>query len=529
VILHIARHRFLSNLITLRFSASFVLCILLFAASAFILSGEYRERLEEYDAARGEMEKRIQEITVFSRLSVGVFRSPSPLSVLCEGADKRLGTGFNVGFDSAPSIAEAQTVRNPLLAVFPSFDGTAVVEVVLSLLAVFLAYNSISGQREEGTLKLILSGTIPRHVVLAGEFIGGMASAVLPLLTGFAVSLVIIVASPSIRLDGKDFLIAGLLAALAALYLSVFFTLGLLLSSRIRRSVTVLILMLVTWVITVIVWPQAANYTARRIVPVTDKSEIDRQAQELRYKWVEEMNRYAREHPWPMRPILANLAGEFPDAERILHGVERQRQVYTGSWPYAFSYYFGPRELVEWYLDGSIYGHRLRMEYEDRIWQVHRDYLGRLEKQAGFARILSLLSPSSSYYRAAAHLTGTSEGAYLSFIEATSRYRRELIAYMKDKEGLDSYLLFTRKPAREFPSARDILEMNRLRGPEAVRTLAEYPIEPLPLDDLPGFAFEARDLSRGIAAALPEISMLAVYSGLFLLLSWVLFLRADVR
>ena len=530
MIFRIAIHRFVSNLLTMRFSLSFALTVILFASSAFILAGEYGDRLEEYRATVTDAEQRLHDTPVFSELSVPVIRPPSPLSTLCEGADKRLGASFTVAFDRAPTVSEEETVRNPLLAVFPSFDGMGVVEIILSLLVIFLAYNSISGQREQGTLKLVLSFGAPRHAILAGEFIGGMASATLPLIAGFVVSIIILVLHPFVAFIGRDYLIAGMLAALSVVYLSVFFTFGMMLSTRIRRSATILILTLVAWVVAVFVVPHSAVYIARMAVHVPDKAEIDNRARELQSEWGDKMNRYAQSHPWPIRTIQAELSGsDLKESMAFLRRCERERNVYTGSWPYAYRYYFGPREMVQWYIDGSIYGHNLRIEYEDRIWQLYRDYLSQLDRQAKASWLLSTLSPSFTFYRTAAHLSGTSEVSYISFVEAAAAYRSELIRYMKGKGGLDSYLLFTRKPVNEFPTAREIVEIRKNRGEKAVFDMMNYPVSPLDLGDLLRFSFDSRDVGRGLAAAIPGIASLIMMSVLFAALAWALFLRSDVR
>ena len=527
----IAKHRFLSNIFTFRFTISFVLCVILFAASTVILVQDYVERLTEYKASVQKTEDSLKtDYYVFSRLHIGVVRPPSPLSVFSEGADKRLGVGFDVGFDSAPTIAEETNTRNPLLMVFPSLDVMTIVEIILSLLVVFLAYNVISGEREQGTLKQVLSYSVPRHTILLGNFIGSMASVILPLIVGMLISLIIINLNPAVQLSGNDYMGLFGLFILAVLFLSSFFSLGMLLSSRIRRSSTVLILMLVVWVVTVIILPNTAVYLAQQIISIPDKAAIDRQAESLRSEWAEDMNKYSKEHPSVQIELMKTLSNDYSEQDlRFLRSVERQRSVYTGMWPYAYTYYFGPREMVEWYLDGSIYGHNLRMDYEDRIWKLYQDYQRKLEKQAGFARALSLISPSWSFYHAGTYVAHTGEAEYLRFLESADRYRSELITYMKNNGGLDSYLLFTRKPVGEFPTARELIELRKSRGEEAVKEIADYKVEPLDLSGMPRFSVPGINFFQMFSSTLPELLILIFFNVIFFLLAWVTFLRADVR
>jgi len=517
----------------MRFTISFTLCVVLFAASTFILIRDYTERLEQYQTSVQENGNALKETYVFAQLRVGIDRPPSPLSIICEGADKRLGTSVTVAFDRAPTIAEERSTRNPLLAVFPSLDLITIIEIILSLLVLFFAYDTISGEREQGTLKLVLSNDIPRYTVLLGNFFGGMASVVLPMVIGLLLSFLIIFNSSMINFNLNDYLRMILIFILAVLYVSAFYSLGMLLSSRIRRSATVLILLLFIWVVSVVIMPNTAIYLARYVSQVPDRAVIDSQAEQLEQEWMNDMDKYAEEHPHPLRSPQGLFANYTEQDRNFLNSVERSRSVYTGRWPYAYTLYYNPKELMEWYLDGSIYGHNLRMDYEDRIWQLYKDYQTKLEKQSMYARVFSLLSVSRLFYNATSSLAGTNEAEYLNFIQQASDYRSALISYMKDKGGLDSYLLFTRKPVDFFLDAKELLSIRDSQGTEKAKetigTMMNYEVEPLDLSDLPRFGFSSAGIVISVARVLPEIMILIFMNMIFFLLAWVSFLRADVR
>ncbi|MFC1537810.1 ABC transporter permease subunit [Candidatus Latescibacterota bacterium] len=533
MILTIAKQRFLSNIMTMRFTISFILCVVLFVASTFILTQDYTERLRQYQTSVQESENALKEINVYARLETNLNKPPSPLSIINEGGEKRLGSSVAVSFDQAPTVTEQQGTRNPLLAVFPSLDLTTVIEIIISLLVLFFAYNTISGEREQGTMKLILSNNVPRHTVLLGNFIGGMASIVLPMIVGLSVSMIIMYTNPLIALNLNDHIRLLIIFILAVMYLSAFYSLGMLLSSRIRSSATVLILLLFIWVVSVIIVPNSAVYFAKYVSQIPDRALVDSQAEQLEQDWMNDMDIYASEHPHPLRSPRGSLARFTGQDNSFLRGIERNRSVWTGNWPFAYSIYYAPRELMEWYLEGSVYGHNLRMDYEDRIWQLYRDYQTQLEKQTGYARAFSLLSVSRLFYNATSSLAGTSEADYLTFIQQASGYRGNLISYMKDKGGLDSYLLFTRKPVDFYMSARELLDIRDSQSTESAKeTIAQimnYTVEPLDLSDLPRFGYSSAGIVTSIARVLPEIMILIFMNMIFFLLAWVSFLRADVR
>ena len=62
---------------------------------------------------------------------------------------------------------------------------------VLSLIAILFTFDSISGERERGTLRLMLANSIPRHTVLLGKFLGALISISAPLTLAVLMNLLI--------------------------------------------------------------------------------------------------------------------------------------------------------------------------------------------------------------------------------------------------------------------------------------------------------------------------------------------------
>lgn len=504
----IAKHKFLSNIFNFRFIIGFIIIEVLFVASTFIVKQDYKERLEQYRNSITQNENSLQSIYTYARLNVTLNRPPSPLSIICEGADKRLGTSVNVAFDKAPTIAVSKGARNPLLAVFPSLDLITVIEIVLSLLVIFIAYNTISGERENGTLKLILSNKIPRHTILLGNYIGGMTSIVLLLAVGLLLSMIIILTDSMIALSITDCFRIIAIFIFAFLFLSAFYLLCMLISSRIRHSPTVLIILLFIWVVTVAIIPNTAVYLAKNIKPIPDKAEIDGKAEALIAEWRKDMDDYSRKHPLITSEIREIIRKYLKDDYSFLYKLARDRSVYTGGWPYAYSYLFGPREMIEWNYHGSVYGHNLRMDYEDRIWQIYRDYQIKLEEQIRLAKIFSLVSPSWIFSYGSTLIAETGENNYIRFLEKTADYRNELITYMKNKGGLNTYLLFTRKPVDYFPSVRELIGIRDSGGDSRVKEIMNYQVDPLDLSDIPKFGYSNAGIGKSILEALEEIIIL---------------------
>ncbi len=79
-------------------------------------------------------------------------------------------------------VRAGQSSGNIIYAFFPAPDFLYVVRVVLSLVALLFGFDQISREREQGTLKLLLSGPVSRARVLAGKWLGNFLSLAVPFL-----------------------------------------------------------------------------------------------------------------------------------------------------------------------------------------------------------------------------------------------------------------------------------------------------------------------------------------------------------
>jgi len=105
--------------------------------------------------------------------------------------------------------------------------GCSFISTVLSFVALVLAYDSISGEREAGTLRLMLANTIPRYKLLLGKYSGSMLTLAIPLIVGLLVSLIIVIPSKDVAIDAAAWLKILVITLLSLLYLSIFVLLGL--------------------------------------------------------------------------------------------------------------------------------------------------------------------------------------------------------------------------------------------------------------------------------------------------------------
>ena len=133
--------------------------------SAYIQARYYQRVVEDY-ALRQSIHQ-----TENSGQSIVLMRPLQPLLPLFNGAYNILPDEFRLRSDSA-TINPPSGDLMPLDWLFPKIDLSFIIGVLMTLLTILLAHDSIAGDREQGALKLILAGPVRRRTVLAAKLTG---------------------------------------------------------------------------------------------------------------------------------------------------------------------------------------------------------------------------------------------------------------------------------------------------------------------------------------------------------------------
>ncbi|MCY4567704.1 MAG: ABC transporter permease subunit, partial [Candidatus Poribacteria bacterium] len=205
------RRELLNNLMTFRFAAVLLITLLLVVANTVVLIQDYEQRLESYNDAVRTHYQELRAAKTYSTMTILVDRAPNPLSIFNVGLDKRLGNLVGIYHGFMPTLWNAQMhgTDNPFIAFFSSIDIVFIFEVVLSLMGLIFAYDAIAGERERGTLRLVLAQPIGRGQILLAKYISAMACLLVPLILSLLFALILL--TRSIPLSSADFLrIAGI-------------------------------------------------------------------------------------------------------------------------------------------------------------------------------------------------------------------------------------------------------------------------------------------------------------------------------
>ena len=263
MIWEIAKKEMMHHLLSFRFTAAAVLCVLVILTSCVAMYRQYEGRAQDYSlnvARAGE-----------ARASI----PPTLMSVFAWGVEDV--TGKTVDFRQMPMIM-AFGIRAPLNlfdTFFPTFDLSYVVRIVGALLGMGFAFDAVCGEGRSGTLALMLAAGASRRGVLLGKMAGGFPVIVILFFGPMILGLVILALLFSAPLTQEVFSRTLLWGMGSALYLFCFFCLGLLLSCLISTPKVSLMACLVLWTLLIFVAPSAITTLNRAVTRVQSPTRLE--------------------------------------------------------------------------------------------------------------------------------------------------------------------------------------------------------------------------------------------------------------
>lgn len=464
----------LENLLSIRFILSLLLTISLFAASGFVFVNRYEKQSQDYWKKTNENLSALrEESSQLYRLAFykqEVYSKPKPLTLCAEGFEKSLPNCFR--FDVFTSdLPEVKSQSSFILPQFSDIDWVFIISLVLSFVVLVFTYDCICGEKEAGTLRMMLAGSIPRYKVLIAKYFGVMFTVGIPLLAGLLASLIIVVSSKDVALEGWIWLKVFAIVMLSFLYLSIFVLLGMFVSSRSAHSANSMVVLLLVWVGLVILIPSLGRI-------ISDLSARAPTAEELERK-------------------LAEVGDQVSNDARS--GKFGERAGYMSTNPN------DPR-------NNPPARARLKTAGANAKNAALEDHHNKTLAQAFAGRNLTSISPTVIYQRASEAVAGTGINHCVNLHEETKQYQASLKEYIRSKDTEDPNSLHLICP--DEGSAR------------YWKTISHNPVD---FDAVPKFQERDFALGQSLQLAIWDIGLLALFNLVFFAASFVSFLRYDVR
>ena len=438
MIWHITKKEIYHNLTTLRFVLMIILLPVLMVANALIYGfgdSGYREEVNAYNQA---MDRRLSRVKGDAEESLGrlamrgpgeIYKRPSRFKFCADGADELIPNSIPIavpdGAGRGGSVRTAYSWREVwTLEYLPSnhgSDATTLIKIdwvfigiFMSFFVILFTFDTVAGERVQGTLSLMMSNQISRGQVLLAKYLGAFFTLMVPLAIGILMNLLIIYLSGSIPFNSSDYLRVLGMVGLYALHISIFIFLGLFFSSRVSNASTSLVWLLLTWVCSAFIFPSLIGLFVGTLDPIPSIEIVSSRK----------------------RAQLANIEDEFRPTE-LLETTKLSEAPAPDN----------PSAARRW----ATYFTR-RHETKTHIADQHVD---QQLKQARLARELTQISPIVCFQYAMEGLANTGIVSYMNFVKQVRRYRQTFIDFIKteDREDQDSLHIY---PVREGLSQKPV-------------------------------------------------------------------------
>lgn len=397
----ILKKEILNTLLSHEFLMTLGLSLALILGTLVIRAASYKSDVEAYytsQAIYGSLARDYLTAKDLLLRGITVEKRPSPLGIFVEGVDEYFPKAHNISLSSG-FLEKAEAGRQLVNVIFQSFDLVSIIQIVISLMAIFLTYDAICGEQERGTLGLVLSHPVPKRTVILGKICGAFITIAVPLALSFLVSLLILRVQFQVSFTPSEWGRLALIALFLISFTFVFLNIGILISALSSNSATSLISSLFVWAVLIFVVPNFGVLLATGIAKVPPSDVLRREKTDklatAYHEWVQTYESYRAEYGMD-KPIPPNLWNEWE--------VERDEKI-----------------------------RRANSSLEEQ-------YQAKVQEQIRLAQSLSRLSPSFVFYSECAAIAGTDLDAWSDYITRLKQYKSDFVEYSRKKLPNDPFI-----------------------------------------------------------------------------------------
>jgi len=339
--------------------------------------------------------------------------------------------------------------------------------------------------------------------------VGGAASLLIPFILSLLVGALYINLNPNIQWDSSAWAEFGLLTAASVTFITLFYLLGLMISTFSRYPATSILNCLFLWVLLILVIPNLCPHISAQLCRIPSIKEIERRTSEIAARASKTAREYLRESVKRFRSKYGELFSEFEsmkfggigyfyffgrDIEAVDPGIHQEAaQQRAAADPEFKAMMDAFREEVA---KATEERERIKMESK-KLW---KDLETKAALQTKLAKNLACISPFANFVYVARDLTGTGLRSLDYFEQVKGEY-------------VDQFGLYAAKKAQDAQK----------NDPKFTRTSF------FDLGDYPRFDFKEEALKDKLVEVLPYWGILVLFNVVFFVAAFAGFMRYDVR
>lgn len=261
------------NIQSFKLQVTFIIIMVIFTVGSVAYVFQYRDAIEDYHTYSLKMQEEIRKDADVNITRVAVDKrdhlfAPGNIGFIDDSKSQFTPNNIQYNAFNVFGYSISRMTSNPYLYLSNDLNWVFILTIITSFAIMLLSYDSISGEREQQTLKLILSNNVPRGILLFGKYMSIVISCTIMVLPGLLISLIILLLSGILKMNTLiSFEIAMFIAA-AILFISTISALGIFCSVVSRSSNVSLLIGLMLWSVFLIFSPNLAVFTADQLFKI---------------------------------------------------------------------------------------------------------------------------------------------------------------------------------------------------------------------------------------------------------------------
>ena len=442
MIWHIIKRELFDHINSLRFILTVVILSALMVTNAVVHLRAHPKRVRNYSEkitkSANELKSR-SELYALARKGPGdLYKRPSSLAFIADGGDAYLPKNISNGESWSISGQGGEVKSNwwlnygtvnpdatDLRPYATKIDWVFIITYLLSFIPLLFTFDALSGEREQGTLRLCLANPISRPVLLIGKFLGTLITVLIPFVFAVLLNLAVISVDSWTQLSAADWGRLALILLIASCYAGIFVGLGLMVSAGTREPRVSLVVLLLIWVAGVIFMPSTLGTLSTKWMPPVQTMDQFRDARKAALKQINDdygaRMRAVKEKKSPNLPSLSELQKLYETSpEAAMAAAEKLR----GTWETE-----GDEEL-------ELKAELIKGDVEIRE-RLNRERLDAQIAQVQRARAVTRLSPAAIVQYALESMAGTGFNRHLQYLEHVHQHTKQFRQFIVETDRAD--------------------------------------------------------------------------------------------
>ena len=441
MIWHITKRELFDHINSLRFILTVVILSALMVTNAVVHLRTHPERIRDYsEAVTGSVNKLKSRTQLYALAQKGpgnLYKRPSMLAFITDGGDAYLpghiwnegswskgSTGGSIKSNWWLSYGSVNPDAKDFLPQATKIDWVFIITYLLSFIPLLFTFDALSGEREQGTLRLCLANPISRPVLLIGKFLGTLITVLIPFVFAVLLNLAVISADSWTQLSAADWGRLGLILLIASSYAGIFIGLGLMVSAGTREPRVSLVVLLLIWVTTVIFMPSTLGTLSTKWMPPVQTNDQFHASREVALKQIDadyndRLNAIKEKKNPNALSRLQKLFETSPEAAKA------EAEKLMAAWETE-----GDEELA------------LKAELVNRDVEIrerfNREHLDAQIAQVQRARGVTRFSPAAIVQYALESMAGTGFNRHLQYLEHVHDYTRQFRQFIVETDRADT-------------------------------------------------------------------------------------------